>query len=165
MQTGEVSGLLQKLGITATQIASGPLKGQPDPTAPLNPQARDYLQGLIGDLYDQFVVIVAEGRHMDAGRVRALADGRAYTGRQALPLGLIDQYGGEREARAWLAGARHVPLGVPVVDIDRKGWLARHGVSTGAASLFGGVINSVLPPTLDGRSPSGSLNPSRHPVI
>ena len=42
------------------------------------------MQGLVNDMYDQFVDMVAEGRHMDPAKVRALADGRAYTGRQAL---------------------------------------------------------------------------------
>ena len=59
-------------------------------------------------MYDQFVGMVATGRHMDADKVRQLADGRAYTGRQALQLGLIDAIGGEPEARAWLASEKGV---------------------------------------------------------
>ncbi len=47
--------------------------------------------------------MVATGRHMDPAKVRELADGRAYTGRQALALGLIDAIGGEADARSWLA--------------------------------------------------------------
>ena len=87
LETGEVSGLLGKLGITADALISGPLKDQPSVTHPLSPAGRAYLQGVVADLYDQFVTIVATGRHMPADRVRALADGRAYTGRQALGLG------------------------------------------------------------------------------
>ena len=49
-------------------------------------------------MYDQFVGMVAAGRHMDPDAVRALADGRAYTGRQALKLGLIDAIGDEQDA-------------------------------------------------------------------
>ena len=103
LQTGEVSGLLGKLGVSAEAITSGPLKDQPSFTRPLTPQGREYLRGLVADMYDQFVTMVAIGRHMDPARVRELADGRAYTGRQALALGLVDQIGGEIEARAWLA--------------------------------------------------------------
>jgi protease-4 len=152
MQTGEISGLLGKIGVTSTLIASGPLKGQPDPTQPMTPAAREYLQGLVGDLYDQFVDIVAEGRHMDKAKVQALADGRAYTGRQALPLGLIDQYGGEHEARLWLARSRNVPLATPVLDLGGKprlaAWMSRAsfgGVADALANLF--VSQRV---TLDG---------------
>ena len=89
--------------MNAEAITSGPLKDQPSFTRPLSPQGRDVLQGLVMDMYDQFVGMVASGRHMDAARVRELADGRAYTGRQALKLGLVDAIGGEQDARQWLA--------------------------------------------------------------
>jgi protease-4 len=140
MQTGEISSLLGKLGVTSTLIASGPLKGQPDPTQPMTPAAHDYLQGLVGDLYDQFVDIVAQGRHMDKAKVQALADGRAYTGRQALPLGLIDQYGGEHDARLWLARTRNVPLATPVVDLGKK---PRFSAWMNTAS-FAGVADALM---------------------
>jgi protease-4 len=70
--------------------------------------------------------MVAAGRHMDKDRVLSLADGRAYTGRQALGLGLIDAIGGEAEAREWLEHDRHVPADLPVRDVDPdRGMLAR----------------------------------------
>ncbi len=84
LETGEVSGLLKSIGVNAEAITSGPLKDQPSFTKPLSPQGKDVLQGLVMDMYDQFVGMVANGRHMDAAQVRELADGRAYTGRQAL---------------------------------------------------------------------------------
>ncbi len=106
LETGEVSGLLKSIGVNAEAITSGPLKDQPSFTKPLSPQGRDVLQGLVMDMYDQFVGMVASGRHMDDARVRELADGRAYTGRQALKLGLVDAIGGEQDARLWLAQAK-----------------------------------------------------------
>ena len=75
------------------------------------------LQGLVMDMYDQFVGMVASGRHMDAARVRELADGRAYTGRQALKLGLVDAIGGEHDARLWLAQQKGVSADLPVEDV------------------------------------------------
>ena len=152
METGEVSGLLSKIGVTSTQIASGPLKGQPDPTKPMTPAAHDYLQGMIGDLYDQFVDIVVQGRHLDKAKVVALADGRAYTGRQALPLGLIDQYGGEREARNWLSQTRHIAFTTPVIDLGKKARWNAMFTSTSFSGAFQALANFVLPQrvTLDG---------------
>jgi protease-4 len=120
LETGDVSGLLKMLGISADPIVSGPLKDQPSYVKPLSPQGRDVLQGLVMDLYDQFVGMVASGRHMDPARVRALADGRAYTGRQALPLGLIDAIGGEADARAWLASAKGVPADLPTSNVGDR---------------------------------------------
>ena len=126
LETGEVSGLLGKLGITADALISGPLKDQPSVTHPLSPAGRAYLQGVVADLYDQFVTIVATGRHMPADRVRALADGRAYTGRQALGLGLVDELGGEHEARAWLAANKQVATTVPIDDLNQQTWFQRN---------------------------------------
>jgi protease-4 len=122
LQTGEISGLLSHLGVTADAITSGPLKDQPSMVRPLTPEGRQVLQGLVNDLYEQFVAMVAAGRHMTPDQVRPLADGRAYTGRQALKLGLIDAIGGEKEAREWLATARQVPTDLPVEDVGAAGF-------------------------------------------
>ncbi len=122
LETGEVSGLLGKLGISAEVVRSGPLKDEPSLVRPLSPAGRDVLQGIVNDLYDQFVGMVAEGRHMDMAKVRSLADGRAYTGRQALGLGLVDAIGGEREARQWLVAEKGVPAGLPVQDLFDGGF-------------------------------------------
>ncbi|MBC7800580.1 MAG: signal peptide peptidase SppA [Gemmatimonadaceae bacterium] len=125
LQTGEVSGLLGRLGVSAEAITSGALKDQPSVTRGLTPQGRDYLNGLVGDMYDQFVTMVADGRKMDPAQVRTLADGRAYTGRQAQKLGLVDEIGGEIEAREWLERERGVPISVPAIDVRPGGLLDR----------------------------------------
>jgi protease-4 len=125
LQTGEVSGLLKTLGVSAEAIVSGPLKDQPSFTQPLSQQGREVLQGLVSDLYDQFVGMVASGRHMETARVRELADGRAYSGRQALQLGLIDAIGGEYEARQWLAKEKGVSADLPVDDVATGGLAGR----------------------------------------
>ena len=114
LQSPDLSGLLGKLGVGVDELVSGPLKGQPSVVKPLSPEGREMLQGVVADLYGQFVDIVAAGRHMDPARVRALADGRPYTGHQAVGLGLIDQIGTERDARDWLARTRHIAASLPV---------------------------------------------------
>ncbi len=137
LETGEVSGLLAHLGVTATAIASGPLKDQPSFTQPMTQQGQDYLHALVMNMYEQFVAMVAAGRHMDPDRVRALADGRAYTGQQALPLGLIDQIGDERDARAWLAQNRGIPSALPVRNLSTTGLAERaFGAVLGTKSVI-----------------------------
>ena len=143
LETGEVSGLLGHLGVTAEAITSGPLKDQPSFTRPLTVEGRTVLHGLVMDLYDQFVAMVASGRHMTRDQVRALADGRAYTGRQALGLGLVDAIGGESDARAWLAAEHGVPTSLPVEDVSTKTWAERaFGDALGGVSQ--GLLKSVL---------------------
>ena len=62
---------------------------------------------------------------MDPDAVRALADGRAYTGRQALKLGLIDAIGDEQDAKAWLEKAKGLQADLPVEDISTTGLAGR----------------------------------------
>ncbi len=151
METGEISGLLGKIGISADAITSGPLKDQPSYTKPLTEQGRAVLKGLVMDMYDQFVGMVAAGRHMPPDRVRELADGRAYTGRQALPLGLIDQIGGERDARVWLAANKGVPATLPVEDLSTASLTERAFAST-LGPMLDGVLKTLFSQsvTLDG---------------
>jgi len=138
LQTGEVSGLLEKLGVSAEAVTSGPLKDQPSMTRPLTPEGRAYLNGLVADMYDQFVTMVAEGRHMDKAKVAALADGRAYTGRQALALGLVDEMGGEAEAREWLAKTHGIADSVPITDLRTSSRYER------LMGMVGGTLADLL---------------------
>ena len=143
LQTGETSGLLERLGVTATAITSGPLKDQPSFTRPLTPEGRAYLDGLVQDFYDQFVTMVADARHMDKDRVKQLADGRAYTGRQALALNLVDEIGGEIEARIWLQQNRKVSDTLPVRDMQIGSFYER-----AAGNALSGLVDMALGSTL-----------------
>ena len=143
LETGEASGLMKTIGVTAEAITSGPLKDQPNFAHPLSDQGRVVLKGLVMDMYDQFVAMVAAGRHMDPARVRELGDGRAYTGRQALALGLVDQIGGEPAARAWLGQTRGVSSKLPATDVS-VGGLAELAFGGGAGGLLQGLWKSVF---------------------
>ena len=143
LETGEVSGLLDKVGITAETIVSGPLKDQPSLTHKLSEPGRAVLHALVQDMYDQFVGMVAVGRHMEPDEVRKLGDGRAYTGRQALALKLVDQIGEERDAREWLAAKKDVPATLPTEDVTTTTLLSRTLSST-LGPLFDGVWKTVI---------------------
>jgi protease-4 len=138
LETGEVSGLLGKIGISAQVVRSGPLKDEPSLVRPLSPEGKEVLQGLVNDMYDQFIEMVVAGRHMDPAKVRSLADGRPYTGRQALGLGLVDAIGGEREAKDWLASAKGIPATLPVEDLSDTGFAGR-----AFASQLGPIVQDV----------------------
>ena len=123
LQTAEITGLLEKLGITAETIKSGPLKAAPSPFERLTEEVRQATQAVVDNTHQWFVALVAEQRNLDPAEASALADGRVYTGRQALEKKLIDGLGGEREARDWLETFHDVPESLPVVDLefgDRK---------------------------------------------
>src|SRR6201987_794204 len=69
----------------------GEFKDTGDPTREMTPAERQYMQGLIDNMYGQFVSAVAEGRHAKLSEIKPIADGRVWTGKEALPLHLIDQ--------------------------------------------------------------------------
>ena len=149
LQVPEFSGLLEKLGIGDNSLASGALKDEPSLARKLSPPARAMLQDLVADMHEQFIEMVAAGRQMDLPRVRELADGRPYTGRQALKLGLVDAIGGEREARAWLAEAKQVATTLPARDVGKRG-LAERALGDSIWGLLSSLVKTVLSQQLDG---------------
>jgi protease-4 len=103
----------------------GEFKDTGDPTRELTPAERQYLQGLIDNMYGQFVSAVAEGRHTKVADIKPIADGRVWTGQQALGMHLIDQIADYRTAV--LDTAKYVKIsGEPVLvhpERDRKSLL------------------------------------------
>lgn len=89
----EVSGLLAKLGIQVEVLKVGALKDMASGLKPLTPEEKAVLQRYMQEAYELFVRRVAEGRRLPLERVKALADGRIYSGKQAVALGLADREG------------------------------------------------------------------------
>ncbi len=143
LEAPEFSGLLGKLGIDAQVIRSGPLKDEPSLTRPLSPAGHEVAQGLVNDMYEQFVAMVASGRKLTIEKVREIGDGRPYTGRQALALGLVDAIGGEREARAWLAAEKNISADLKVEDVSTDRYASRT-ITGRAAGLALDIWKSVL---------------------
>jgi protease-4 len=71
----------------------GALKDTGDPTREMTPEERAYMQSLINNMYGQFVQAVADGRHAKVDDIKSIADGRVWTGQEALSMKLIDQIG------------------------------------------------------------------------
>ena len=93
MLTVNADGLLQKIGVTAAAIKSGPYKDMGSPLRALTPEERAIFQSVIDDLYGQFVAKVAERRKIPLETARKLGDGRIYTAQQALADKLVDRIG------------------------------------------------------------------------
>jgi len=74
-------------------LTVGKFKDTGDPSRDMTPEERAYLQSLIDNMYGQFVQAVADGRHANVADIKAIADGRVWTGQQALALHMIDQLG------------------------------------------------------------------------
>lgn len=101
--------LMDLIGISQQGLASGPLKEAGTPYRPMRDDERAYLQSMVDDMYEVFIEAVAQQRGMDINDVRKLADGRAYTGRQALAAGLVDELGDYSRAIAVLTEMSGLP--------------------------------------------------------
>jgi protease-4 len=98
MNFTNVEKLTQKLGIDLYNLHAGKFKDVGSPTRPMTPVERDYIQKLLDNVHEQFIIDVARGRHMLVHQVREVADGRVFTGEMAKNLGLVDRLGNLFEA-------------------------------------------------------------------
>lgn len=131
-QFPNVARLLNSWGVQVEAIRSAPLKANPSGLEPTSPEALAAMREMVNDSYEWFQRLVRERRSLSEAELRTVADGRIYIGRRAQGLKLIDQIGGESEARAWLV-SRGVPSGLSV----RQYRPSRSGLSTFTAMAAG----------------------------
>ena len=93
METANIEGLLQKLGVEGVIVKSGRYKDVGSPLRKMTDEERGVLQAVMDDVHDQFIEAVAEGRSLELTEARQIADGRVFTGRQAKDLRLVDELG------------------------------------------------------------------------
>lgn len=98
MNFANVEKLTQKLGIDLFNLHAGKFKDVGSPYRTMTPPEKEYLQKLLDNVHEQFIVDVARGRQMLAHKVREVADGRVFTGETAKELGLVDKLGGLGDA-------------------------------------------------------------------
>ncbi len=115
-QWAEVHEMLGRLGIKMQTVKSGKLKAEPNMFAPLKDDVLKVTQNLIDDSFKWFVELVAKRRKMDVATVYKLADGRVYTGRQALANKLVDSIDGEDAALKWLHDEKEIDSKLKVLE-------------------------------------------------
>ena len=126
----DISGLLDRYGIKTETITAGRNKAMGSSVEPMTDEQKAIFQSLVDDAYEQFVGIVSEGRNLNLQDVKNLADGRIYTAKQALDLGLVDEIGTFKDAVSDMRDA--YDLNGDVIDVvyqDNSFW----------GSILGGV--------------------------
>lgn len=108
--------LMKTVGVKVEEIKSSPLKAAPNGFEPTSPEARAAIDALVKDSYAWFRGLVKDRRGMDDAQIEKVADGRVFTGRQAVELKLVDALGDEKAAVAWLEANKNVKKGLPVRD-------------------------------------------------
>jgi protease-4 len=146
MEVPYMAPLAEKLGVSQEIVKSGQFKDTGHPLRTLSDDERALLQGMVDEVLKQFVEAVARGRSMAPERVRALADGRIFSGTQAAAAGLVDQLGGLDAATrvAWTQAGQTGDPHVTRVKTRRIPWwleLVRGGARLpDALDLRGGLL-------------------------
>jgi protease-4 len=139
-QFPNVSKLLDTVGVKMEEVKSSPLKAAPNGYEPTSPEARAALAALVKDSFDWFKDLVRERRDINGEALDQVADGRVFTGRQALSLRLIDGLGSEQDAIAWLEQEKHIGKHLPVRDWKKRrrlDGLGLLGMAAEGAALMG----------------------------
>jgi len=127
IEAAEFSTLAEKIGVTPITIKTGPLKDALSPFNKATPEAREAMQSVVDDFFRVFVDTVAERRGLPREEVLKLADGRVYTGNQAVQNKLVDAIGSEDDAIAWLVQEKHIAADLPIKDVkvkqDKLSWV------------------------------------------
>lgn len=116
VQFPNVGDLLRTVGVKMEEVKSSPLKAAPNGFEPTSPEARAALEAIVNDSYAWFKGLVKQRRGMDDALLATVSDGRVFTGRQALPLKLVDELGDEKTALAWLVREKGVDADTRISD-------------------------------------------------
>jgi protease-4 len=119
-QYPNVADLMKTLGVKVEEIKSSPLKAAPNGFEPTSPEARAAIESIVKDSYAWFRSLVQDRRQLDAAALDRVADGRVFTGRQAIELKLVDELGDEQTALDWLAREKHIDPKLRIVDWQLK---------------------------------------------
>jgi protease IV len=93
MQFTNVEGLSKKIGLDFFNLKAGRYKDAGSPFRPMTPEDKAYLQGLLDNIYQQFLRDVARNRKIPLDKLKTLAEGRVYSGAEAKEIGLVDEFG------------------------------------------------------------------------
>jgi protease-4 len=135
METANVEGLLQKIGVEGVVIKSGKYKDVGSPLRKMSEEERGLLQTVMDDVHKQFIEAVAAGRALELTDVQALADGRIFTGRQAKDAKLVDELGDLEDAIQLAADVVGIE-GEPKVVEPRRRFSIRELLESRFSGLF-----------------------------
>ncbi len=138
-----VNALLDKVGIDASTYKTGKFKDSGSPFRRPSADDKIYFDQLLADVYDQFVDVVARERKLKRGFVLRYADGRVFTGRQALEWGFVDTLGTFEDAIAIAAKMGGIS-GKPSVVKERKRRSFWENVLGEAASGLAGIREEIF---------------------
>jgi protease-4 len=144
MQFADIQELMRKVGVRSSVVKSGKFKDIGSPVREMTVEEKQLIQGIVDDIYDQFTKTISENRKVPLEAILNLADGRIFSGRQALTVKLVDELGGLQDAVS-LAGRLAGMEGKPAIvyAAKKKTNLWRYLMESMASALSGKINDSV----------------------
>jgi protease-4 len=144
MHFADVQELMSKVGVRSSVVKSGKFKDIGSPVREMTAEEKQLIQGIVDDIYDQFAQTISENRKIPIGAILNLADGRIFSGRQALNLKLVDELGGLQDA-VFLAGRLAGMEGKPAIvyAAKKKTNLWRYLMESAVSAVSGKIHDSI----------------------
>jgi protease-4 len=144
MHFADVQELMRKVGVRSSVVKSGKFKDIGSPVREMTAEEKQLIQGIVDDIYDQFAQTISENRKIPIGAILNLADGRIFSGRQALNLKLVDELGGLQDA-VFLAGRLAGMEGKPAIvyAAKKKTNLWRYLMESAVSAVSGKIHDSI----------------------
>jgi protease-4 len=120
MQFADIQELMRKVGVRSSVVKSGKFKDIGSPVRDMTAEEKQLIQAIVDDIYDQFTRTVSENRKLPLEVILNLADGRIFSGRQALAAKLVDELGGIQDAVALAGRMAGIEGKPPVVYAAKK---------------------------------------------
>ena len=144
MHFADVQELMRKVGVRSSVVKSGKFKDIGSPVREMTGEEKQLIQGIVDDIYDQFTQIISENRKVPLETIIGLADGRIFSGRQALAVKLVDELGGLQDAVS-LAGRLAGMEGKPAIvyAAKKKTTLWKYLMESAASAISGKIHDSI----------------------
>ena len=118
MQSVNIEGMLDKLGVEPVIFKSGPLKASPNPLESLDSNQEKVINNVINNIHNQFIELVKENRKILVENLNLISDGRIFTGLEAKNINLIDEIGSERDAIDWIKKKTKTEDNIKIINIS-----------------------------------------------
>jgi protease-4 len=147
MHFADIQELMRKVGVRSSVIKSGKFKDIGSPVRDMTAQERQLIQGIVDDIYDQFIRTVSENRKIPLDNIKKIADGRIFSGRQAHHLKLVDELGGFQDA-VLIAGRLSGIEGRPeiIYATKKKTSVLKYLVENMTSAVVGELRKSAVEP-------------------
>ncbi len=140
----QLEDFIEQYHISYEAVKAGTYKGMTDPFIKMNDADRAQLQSVVDSSYDQFITDIAQNRKLPIGTAPEWAEGKLFTGKQALELGLVDELGTAYQAIAYIKNKKLIDGDIEWVHPQPRGGFLQRFIDPDDMGEEGSIFSSVL---------------------